>query len=150
MRATSTGRPGYGEGDVTVLSSTRDIQVGFNTDTQDKPDAESVSLYQTFATEPGREYVVQFEMGAIFFQPLPMEMTVSVYDGIAAGNLASGETLGSSIERREPSAGNGYNPAARFTFTATSARSTLVFTETSASSSSADPVLDNVSVEPTE
>lgn len=146
VRATSEGRPGYGERDVTILSSTGDTQVGFNSDTDGQPNAESVSLYQTFATSPGREYEVQFEMGAIIFQKGSMEITAAVYDGEVASRLPTAPALGSRIERRETAAGNGYNPPARFTFTATSESSTLVFTETSAHSISADPVIDNISV----
>jgi ferric-dicitrate binding protein FerR (iron transport regulator) len=146
VRATSEGIPGYGERGITILSSTADTQVGFNSDTDGRPSAENVSLYQTFATTPGREYVVQFEMGAIFFQATRIEITAAVYDGAAADGLPTSPALGSRIEHRELAAGNGYNPPARFTFTATSESSILVFTETSARSISADPVIDNISV----
>lgn len=146
VRATSEGRPGYGESDITILSSTADTQVGFNSDTDGRPDAETVSLYQTFATTPAREYEVRFEMGAIFFQAAPMEITATVSDGEATGRLPTAPALGSRIERREAAAGNGYNPPVSFSFTATSRESTLVFTETSPRSVSADPVIDNISV----
>jgi hypothetical protein len=148
VRATSEGRPGYGESDITILSSTADTQVGFNSDTDGQPAAEGVSLYQSFATTPGREYEVQFEMGAIFFQSAPMEITAVVYDGAALSGLPIAPALGSQIARREPTAGNGYNLPARFTFTATSESSTLVFSETSEVSVSADPVIDNILVTP--
>lgn len=148
VQATTEGRPGYGEKEITILSSTADVQVGFNTDTARRPPPESVSLRQTFTTIPGRDYEVRFEMGAIIFNPATMEVTASIHDGLAPARPNAEPPLASHVERRSPEAGNGYNPPARFRFTASSDSSTLVFTETSANSVSADPVIDNISVRP--
>lgn len=148
VQATSEGRPGYGEKEITILSSTADVQVGFNTDTNRPPDPETVSLRQTFATTPGRTYEVRFEMGAIIFNPATMEVTAAVYSGFPPDMPGAKPPLASHVERRHPEAGNGYNPPASFRFTASSESSTLMFTETSSISVSADPVIDNVSVRP--
>lgn len=148
VHATSEGRPGYGEKEITILSSTADVQVGFNTDTDGRPDPESVSLRQTFATIPGRAYEVRFEMGAIIFNPVTMEMTAAVFNGPPPETPGTDAPLARHVERRAPDAGNGYNPPAAFNFTASSNTSTLVFTETSPNSRSADPVIDNISVRP--
>ncbi len=140
-RKTGTERLGYGLGNISIVSSTANTQVGFNDDTAGQPAAEDVSLSQTFTTVPGTRYVVAFEMGAIFYEAHPMEITASVHP-----DSSPDARLGQLIERRAPSEGNGYNPPASFTFTATSTASTLVFTETSTNSLSADPALDNISV----
>lgn len=148
VHTTSEGRPGYGEKEITILSSTADVQVGFNADTDGRPDPETVSLRQTFTTRPGLTYAVRFEMGAIIFNPATMEVTASVYDGLPPDMPGAKTALAHHVESRPPGAGNGYNPPATFTFTAASDTTTLIFTETSARSLSADPVIDNVSVRP--
>jgi ferric-dicitrate binding protein FerR (iron transport regulator) len=148
VHATSEGRPGYGEREVTILSSTADVQVGFNSDTDSRPDPEDVTLRQTFITRPGMTYAVRFEMGAIIFDPATMEVTATVFNGIPPEIPGAKTALARHVESRAPEAGNGYNPPASFTFTATSDTTTLIFTETSARSLSADPVIDNVSVRP--
>lgn len=142
VKSTSAGRPGFGEERFTILSSTADTQVAFLADTWDRPTAAEVSIYQSFQTEPGHDYQVEFEMGGLFYRDAPLEITASVHGG--AGR--QGKALARHVERRSRKSGNGYNPPARFRFTAASTVTTLVFTETSESSRSADPVLDNVSV----
>lgn len=142
--ATLAGHPGYGEQTVTILSSTADVQVAFQADTPHQPDAEDVTLRQAFATEPGEEYVVEFEMGAIFFGEASLELTAAAH----RGTDIAGSPLAVITAKREHSQGDGYNPPARFTFTAASTVTTLAFTETSTFSVSSDPVLDNVSVRP--
>lgn len=148
VRATNEGRPGYGEKEITILSSTGDVQVGFNSDTAVQPEPGDVSLWQTLPTTPGMTYEVRFEMGAITFNASTMEVTAAVYSGLLPESLERAEPLARHAERRQPEAGNGYNPPTSFLFTATSSITTLVFTETSPNSTSADPVIDNVSVRP--
>jgi ferric-dicitrate binding protein FerR (iron transport regulator) len=145
-RATVEGRPGYGERDIAILSSTADSQVGFNFNREDRAGGNKVSLWQSFATQPGRKYEASFEMGAIFFSPTTMELTAAVHDGDAPDGPPSSPPLAVLVERRASSDSNGYNPPASFAFTASSATTTLVFTETSENSVSADPVIDNISV----
>ena len=85
-----------------------------------------------------------FGMGAFFFRrDNSLEITASVHDG---ADPATGRLLGRMTERRSAAAGNGYNAPVTFTFTASSATTTLVFTETSANTDDADPVIDNISV----
>lgn len=139
-----SGKSGYGESGTTVVSSTADVQVGFNDDTVGRPSAAAVSIRQSFPTEPGTRYSVRFEMGAFFSGHAgPLEITARVHDGT---DLQTGGMLGQMIEQRLPSRGNGYNSPAGFTFTAASTTATLVFTETSPNTDDADPVLDNISV----
>ncbi len=143
MRATTEGIPGYGEKSTTILSSTKDTQVGFSQNFHGPPpNPDDVSIYQTFATKPGQTYQVQFEMGAIFFGPSTLKISASVHQGATP----SGPTLASHTEQRSSSAGNGYNPPATLNFTASSPTSTLIFTEISEHSVSSDPVIDNISV----
>ncbi|MGC4016976.1 MAG: DUF642 domain-containing protein [Luteolibacter sp.] len=142
VRANSEGEPGYGTKRITILSSTGDKQVAFNAGGHGTPNPNLVRIYQTFTTEPGFEYEVNFEMGGIFFSENPVAVTASVHNGMGPG----GPLLSEHTEQRKPSEGNGYNAPATFRFRATSANTTLVFTETSASSFRADPVIDNVSV----
>jgi hypothetical protein len=142
MRATTEGIPGYGEKSTTILSSTKDTQVGFSYDLHGIPDPEKVSIYQTFATEPGKTYQLRFEMGGIFFEPNTLKVSVSVHQG----TTPSGPTLASHTEQRSSSAGNGYNPPTTLNFTATSPTSTLIFTEISEHTVSSDPTIDNISV----
>jgi ferric-dicitrate binding protein FerR (iron transport regulator) len=127
---------------LTIFSSTADRQVGFHAAARGRPDPEGSSIYQSFLTEPGREYEVEFEMGGIFFHNAQVEVTASVHDGVGPG----GNPLAQHVERRSRQSGNGYNPPARFRFVAASSATTLVFTETSNDSENADPVLDNVTV----
>ena len=137
----NTGRPGYGEHGTTVVSSTADVQVGFQNDTVGTPVESDVSIRQNFTTVPGTRYVVGFEMGAIFFKQTTIELTASVYDAADSGIL-----LGRLVQQRNADEGNGYNSPARFTFMAESASTTLIFTETSPNTDDADPVIDNISV----
>ena len=129
---------------LTIFSSTADGQVGFNADTRGRPDPDDASIYQSFRTEPGREYEVEFEMGGIFFHDAEVAISASVHDGAGP----RGNRLAQHVERRSRQSGTGYNPPARFRFTAASSTTTLVFTETSENTKDADPVLDNVSVRP--
>jgi ferric-dicitrate binding protein FerR (iron transport regulator) len=140
--ATLSGHPGYGDRSITTLSSTADLQIAFSVDVPHPPDRADTTLQQTFATEPGAKYEVQFEMGGIFFSNALLEVAVSVHRGteIAGSPLATLTTV------RDASSGNGYNPPARFTFKAASTLTTLSFVETSKNTTSSDPVLDNVSV----
>lgn len=139
-----TGKPGYGENGTTVASPTADVQIGFQDDTVGMPPADAVTVRQTFSTVPGTGYEVEFGMGAFFFRrDNSLEITASVHDGT---DPATGRLLGRMAERRLSSAGNGYNAPATFTFTASSATTTLVFTETSGNTDDADPVIDNISV----
>jgi hypothetical protein len=127
---------------LSILSSTADAQLGFHAGGQGRPDPAKAVVYQSFTTEPGREYEVEFEMGGVFFRSAELELTASVHAGVGTkANLVA-----SHSERRDRRSGNGYNPPARFQFTALSSTTTLVFTETSADSQNADPVLDNVVV----
>ncbi len=144
VRATSDGHRGYGAGKVAVLSSTSDVQVGFNINVPRTPPEETVRLYQTFETEPGRDYEVRFEMGGIFYSENTVAVSAAARDGAGPG----GDVLGEHVERRTPEEGNGYNPPASFRFRAASAATTLIFTEVSESTRRADPVIDNVSVKP--
>jgi ferric-dicitrate binding protein FerR (iron transport regulator) len=146
MRATAEGHPGYGERSITILSSTADNQVGFNFGREGRPSVKTVSLWQTFATQPGRKYEVHFEMGAIFFEPTTLEITAAVHDGDAPEGPPDSPPLASQIARRASTDSNGYNLPVKFSFTASSGSSTLVFTETSEHSLSADPVIDNIFV----
>jgi ferric-dicitrate binding protein FerR (iron transport regulator) len=127
---------------LTIFSSTADAQVGFHAGNQGRPDPEAAVSYQSFRTEPGRNYEVEFEMGGIFFRNAEVELTASVHNGVGA----RGELLARHIERRSRQAGNGYNPPATFQFTASSTSTTLAFTETSADSMDVDPILDNILV----
>lgn len=142
VRATSEGRPGYGEREFTILSSTGDTQLGFNANLPGRPPAEDVTVLQSFATTPGREYEVSFEMGGVFFAPHSVEITAVVRGGAGRG----GAVLARHVEERRHDAGHGYNPRVRFRFAADSSFSTLVLTETSLATESADPVIDNVEV----
>jgi ferric-dicitrate binding protein FerR (iron transport regulator) len=127
---------------LTIFSSTADRQVGFHAAARGRPNPEDASIYQSFRTEPGREYEVEFEMGGIFFHNAQVEVTASVHDGVGPRD----KPLAKHVERRSRQSGNGYNPPARFHFVAASSITTLVFTETSNDSQNADPVLDNVMV----
>lgn len=140
---TGSGSPGYGSDEKRVFSSTEDVQIGFNDETQGRPEAKGVTISQNFTTEPGVRYRVAFEMGALFHQDHEMEITASV-----RAHSPEGPIIGERVERRHPSKGTGYNDPTSFTFTAESEVSVLVFTETSAISTSADPTLDNISVVP--
>ena len=140
--ATLSGHPGYGESSVTTLSSTADVQVAFNADVDHTPDPADTTLQQSFATEPGAEYEVRFEMGGIFFSNALLELEVSAHRGTEPGD----SPLASFKAQRDASSGNGYNPPARFTFKAASTLTTLSFVETTQNTISSDPVLDNVTV----
>ncbi|MCH7228098.1 DUF642 domain-containing protein [Haloferula sp. A504] len=140
-----TGKPGYGQGNGTILSSTADVQVGF----RNAPPGYEVgtpddSIWQTFGTVPLQQYEVSFEMGGFFASSGALEVTAAVYDGTAT----TGTPLARISESRvgQSPRDNGYNPPTRFTFTARSGRSTLVLTETSPQSDSCSPVIDNVTV----
>ena len=73
---------------------------------------------------------------------------VSIVALVYDGDAVSGSALAQKSTRRvgNYNGNKGYNPRVKFIFTAKSARSTLVFTETSANSDNASPVLDNVAV----
>lgn len=137
------GIQGYGDGNVTVVSPTGDIQIAFNDNTSNPPAPEDASIWQTIATVPGTKYRVEFEMGAIFFNRRTLQVTASVHDGT---DPATGKLLGKRNDSRSPTEGNGYNTPVSFTFTAHSTTSTLIFTETSVETLDADPVIDNISV----
>jgi len=140
------GTLGFGNGATNIVSSTADVQLAFNDNDGSQPDAADVSIRQTFTTVPGTQYQVGFEMGAISFLAPILEVTASIYDG--ADISATGTLLAQRVESRASADGNGYNAPVAFTFTAVSTEATLVFTETSATTTSADPVIDNVTVGP--
>lgn len=140
----NSGRIGYGEDGAVIVSPTADVQIGFQDDTVGKPAADDVSIRQSFSTVPGTRYVVEFGMGAFFFRrDNSLEITASVQDGT---DSTTGRLLGQTVDRRSYTEGTGYNRPASFTFTAESSTTTLVFTETSANTDDADPVIDNISV----
>lgn len=140
------GKLGFGNGRENILSSTKDTQLGFNVNPDGRPDPANATIRQTFPTIPGQKYTVSFEMGAVMHMPRTMELFAAIYDG-ADHNSATGIILAHHVERRKPSEGHGFNPATSFTFTAASTSATIVFTETSGNSNSADVTLDNVRVE---
>jgi len=140
----NSGRLGYGEDGTVAVSPTNDVQIGFQDDTVGRPAAEDVIISQSFTTEPGTRYEVEFGMGAFFWlRDTTLEITASVRDGT---DHATGPLLAQHAERRSRSMGSGYNAPTRFTFTAASTTTTLVFTETSGNTDDADPVIDNISV----
>ncbi|GAA5495900.1 hypothetical protein Rhal01_02081 [Rubritalea halochordaticola] len=141
----TNGKPGFGNGQRNIHSSTRDTQLAFNVNPRNRPDPADATIRQTFATVPGQRYTVSFEMGANLFSNTSLELFAAVYDG-ADHNSATGTLLGTHTQRRNAEDGSGYNPPTSFTFTAASTSATLVFTETSNNSESADLCLDNVSV----
>ena len=136
------GTLGFGNGSTNIVSSTSDVQLAFNDNVSGTPAAANVTVSQTFATVPGITYTVAFEMGGIFFAANYMEITASVFDGAAT----SGTNLGQLVEGRANTDGSGYNAPVSFTFTADTIQSTLVFVETSGNTNSANPAIDNVSV----
>ena len=141
------GPPGHGVGSNTIVSSTRDVQVGFRNRINDEVGTLDDSIWQTFATVPSQQYEVSFEMGGYFTQHTGSDLRIAatVYDGIST----SGTTLGSVEDRRagDQFSDSGYNERVRFVFTARSNRATLVLTETSPNTDLASPAIDNVTVE---
>jgi ferric-dicitrate binding protein FerR (iron transport regulator) len=149
VHRSSNGTLGLGSGWSNLVSPTQDVQVSFS---NAQPDYEVGSLddsiWQTFTTVPGQEYEVSFEMGGYFVARSNgnLRITAAVFDGAAT----SGEPLGQIAASRKGNrnSDNGYNPRATFTFTARSAHTTLVFTETSLNSDLASPAIDNITVRP--
>jgi ferric-dicitrate binding protein FerR (iron transport regulator) len=147
VHRSANGVLGLGSGWSNLVSPTADVQVSFN---NTQPDYEvgtlDDSIWQAFATVPGRQYEVSFEMGGYFVARGNgnLRITATVYDGVAT----SGQPLGQISDRRKGNrnSDNGYNPPVRFTFTARSALTTLVLTETSPNSDLAAPAIDNVHV----
>lgn len=144
----ANGALGLGSGWSNLVSPTADVQVSFRSNTRPGNEAAAPddSIWQTFATVPGQNYNVRFHMGGYFVAESKgnLRITARVYDGLAT----SGQALGQASARRagNRNSDNGYNRPVSFTFTATSAQSTLVFTETSPNSYQAAPALDNVVV----
>jgi ferric-dicitrate binding protein FerR (iron transport regulator) len=143
----ANGAPGLGSGWGNVVSPTEDIQVSFR---NSRPPYEvgtiDDSLWQTFMTEPGKQYEVSFDMGGYFGNKSAGD--VSIVAAVYEGDATSGTALAHKTSRRvgNYNGNKGYNPRVKFLFTAKSTRSTLVLTETSANSDNASPVLDNVAV----
>lgn len=144
----ANGVPGLGSGRRNLMSSTGDVQVSFR---NTNPPGYEVgtrddSIWQTFATTPMQEYEVRFEMGGYFVagRKGDLRITASAYDGTST----SGQPLGQTSDTRagQGHGSNGYNRPVTFTFTARSAQTTLVFTETSPDSDQSAPALDNVVV----
>jgi len=144
----ANGVLGLGAGRRNLISSTADAQISFR---NTSPPGYEIgtrddSLWQTFATTPFQEYEVRFEMGGYFVagRKGDLQITAAVYDGTAI----SGQPLGQLSDTRtgQGHGSIGYNRPVSFTFTARSAQTTLVFTETSANSERAAPALDNVVV----
>lgn len=149
VHRSANGALGLGSGWSNLVSPTQDVQVSFS---NAQPDYEvgtsDDSIWQTFATVPGQEYEVSFEMGGYFVARSNgnLRITAAVFDGAAT----SGEPLGQVAASRKGNrnSDNGYNPPATFTFTARSAQTTLVLTETSLNSDLASPAIDNIAVRP--
>ena len=147
VHRSANGVPGLGSGWSNLVSPTADVQVSFN---NTQPDYEvgtlDDSIWQTFATVPGQQYEVSFEMGGYFVAKGNgnLRITATIYDGVAT----SGQPLGQISDHRKGNrnSDNGYNSPVRFTFTARSALTTLVLTETSPNSDLAAPAIDNVHV----
>lgn len=144
----ANGVLGLGAGRSNLISSTADTQISFRNTSSPGYEigTRDDSIWQTFATTPLEEYEVRFEMGGYFVagRKGDLQITAAVYDGTAI----SGQPLGRISDTRtgQGHGSNGYNRPVSFTFTARSAQTTLVFTETSANSDQAAPALDNVVV----
>lgn len=140
-----TGTLGHGSDGRTIVSSTADVQVGFRSGpVRYEVGTPDDSIWQSFATVPGRQYEVRFEMGGFFAKAGDLSVTATVHDGATP----SGPPLAQAAETRVGArpADSGYNPPAKFTFTARSGRATLVLAETSPDSDLGAPAVDNVSV----
>lgn len=145
----ANGALGLGSGWSNLKSPTNDTQVSFdNSLPGDEVGTLDDSIWQTFATVPGQQYEVSFDMGGYFVARGngDVRVTAAVYDGIAT----AGQPLGEQSERRAGNGNrdNGYNPRTTFTFTARSAQATLILSETSRNSDRAAPAIDNVAVRP--
>lgn len=139
---TERGLLGYGWDRESIVSSSKDVQLSFmGSDTSDHV------IWQTFETEPRTKYEVRFEMGGILRTQKKdhLVLTATVYDGRGESGSA-GHILGQLTDDRLSRDGQGFNDFVSFEFIALSHASTLVFRETSQSSRSADPSLDNVTV----
>jgi hypothetical protein len=95
---------------------------------------------QSFATGVGTEYTVSFEVMHLFSGIGDAALRADVFDG----STTSGTVLGSLTDTNSVPAS--VNPRASFTFTASSAQSTLVFTDVSTGIGVLDTGLDNVSM----
>lgn len=144
----ANGVPGLGSGWSNLLSPTADVQVSFSSNAPPGDEVGTLdnSIWQTFATIPGQDYDVRFDMGGYFVSGSKgnLRITAKVYDGLATSGRAIGQTSARRAGNRNSD--NGYNRAVSFTFTARSTQTTLMFTETSPNSYNSAPALDNVVV----
>jgi choice-of-anchor C domain-containing protein len=97
------------------------------------------SISQAFSNTVGQTYLVSFYVGRIGTATGTMSLLAEV-------RSTAGDLLG-SLRGVAPDA-PGYAPIRSFTFTATTAASTITFTDTSSATIAVDVLLDNVSVSP--
>ena len=95
------------------------------------------TVFQTFATTVGRNYVVSFNAGRKGSGGGTLGLLAEIDSG--AGEKLASKTADVPISP-------GYGPLQDFSFVATTTNSTLTFTDTSAVTASVDLLLDNVSV----
>lgn len=139
------GTRGVGLRGETIVSSTADVQVSFrNAGPKYTVGTLDYSIWQSFATGPGRRCEVRFEMGGYVRFGGDLRVTATVNDG----SRPSGPPLARMAATRSGAdfSDSGDNAATKFAFTARSARATLILAETSPQSDHAAPVIDNVSV----
>lgn len=98
------------------------------------------TIWQTLATVPGSNFDVTFWTTANV--PAGSSLRAEVFDGTGLG----GSSLGSVTSN--PGGGGFVFTATMFSFTATSAASTIAFTDISPTTSGTDLFLDNVTVVP--
>ncbi|MES2657778.1 MAG: Ig-like domain-containing protein [Verrucomicrobiota bacterium] len=94
-------------------------------------------LSQTFATTPGATYALAFDAGTLAYNTLQQTLQVNV--------AGTGSLLSQNVTLLSTNGTTQWS-AQSFSFTANSATTTLSFTDTSATSSGLDLVLDNVRV----